>query len=32
VIEAGDHVVVFCTHKRQVADVEKLFQVSVGFF
>jgi trk system potassium uptake protein TrkA len=32
VIEAGDHVVVFCTHKRQVADVEKLFQVSAGFF
>jgi trk system potassium uptake protein TrkA len=32
VIEAGDHVVVFCTRKRQVAQVEKLFQVSAGFF
>ena len=32
VIEAGDHVVVFCTHKQQVAKVEKLFQVSAGFF
>jgi trk system potassium uptake protein TrkA len=32
VIEAGDHVVVFCTHKRQIADVERLFQVSAGFF
>lgn len=31
VIEAGDHVVVFCTRKRQVAAVEKLFQVSAGF-
>jgi trk system potassium uptake protein len=32
VIEAGDHVVVFCTRKRQVPEVEKLFQVSAGFF
>ena len=32
VIEAGDHVVVFCTRKQQVAQVEKLFQVSTGFF
>lgn len=32
VIETGDHVVVFCTRKRQVAEVEKLFQVSAGFF
>ncbi len=32
VIEAGDHVVVFCTRKQQVAQVEKLFQVSAGFF
>ena len=31
VIEADDHVVVFCTRKRQVAQVEKLFQVSAGF-
>ena len=32
VIEANDHVVVFCTRKRQVAQVEKLFQVDAGFF
>ena len=32
VIEADDHVVVFCTRKRQVAQVEKLFQVDAGFF
>lgn len=31
VIEADDHVVLFCTRKRQVAQVEKLFQVSAGF-
>jgi trk system potassium uptake protein TrkA len=31
VIEDGDHVVVFCTRKRQVAAVEKLFQVAVGY-
>jgi trk system potassium uptake protein TrkA len=31
VIESGDHVIVFCTRKRQVAAVEKLFQVSAGF-
>jgi trk system potassium uptake protein TrkA len=31
VIEAGDHVIVFCMRKRQVAEVEKLFQVSAGF-
>ncbi len=32
VIEVDDHVVVFCTRKRQVPQVEKLFQVSAGFF
>ena len=31
VIESGDHVVVFCTRKQQVAEVERLFQVSAGF-
>lgn len=31
-IESGDHVVVFCTRKRQVAAVEKLFQERNGFF
>ena len=32
VIEANDHVVVFCTSKTQIPAVEKLFQVSAGFF
>jgi len=32
VIEEGDHVVVFCTRKAQVPQVEKLFQVGLGFF
>jgi trk system potassium uptake protein TrkA len=31
VIESGDHVVVFCMRKRQVVEVERLFQVSAGF-
>jgi trk system potassium uptake protein TrkA len=31
VIEPDDHVVVFCTRKKQVAEVERLFQVSLGF-
>jgi trk system potassium uptake protein TrkA len=31
VIEPDDHVIVFCMRKRQVAEVEKLFQVSAGF-
>jgi trk system potassium uptake protein TrkA len=30
-IESGDHVVVFCMRKRQVAEVERLFQVAAGF-
>ncbi|MBN9429320.1 MAG: Trk system potassium transporter TrkA [Burkholderiales bacterium] len=32
VIESGDHVVVFVEHKRSIAKVERLFQVSAGFF
>jgi trk system potassium uptake protein TrkA len=32
VIEAGDHVIVFCLSKKLVRKVEALFQVSVGFF
>jgi trk system potassium uptake protein TrkA len=32
VLESGDHVVVFCTRKRQLAAVEKLFQERSGFF
>ncbi len=31
VIEAEDHVIVFCTRKRQIPQVEKLFQVAAGF-
>ncbi|MDK9724105.1 MAG: Trk system potassium transporter TrkA [Sterolibacteriaceae bacterium MAG5] len=31
VIEPGDHVVVFCVYKRQIPEVERLFQVSAGF-
>lgn len=32
VIEAGDHVIIFVVNKRMVSKVEKLFQVSAGFF
>ncbi|HEX5363928.1 MAG TPA: Trk system potassium transporter TrkA [Gallionella sp.] len=32
VIEAGDHVIVFVIDKKMVQKVEKLFQVSIGFF
>ncbi len=32
VVEEGDHVIIFCTRKSQVPQVEKLFQVSAGFF
>jgi trk system potassium uptake protein TrkA len=32
VIEAEDHVVVFCTRKREMQKVEKLFQVGFHFF
>jgi trk system potassium uptake protein TrkA len=31
VIEAGDHVIVFCLSKKLVRKIEALFQVSVGF-
>ncbi|MFN4148492.1 MAG: Trk system potassium transporter TrkA [Rhodocyclaceae bacterium] len=30
-IESGDHVIVFCMRKREVAQVEKLFQVGFQF-
>ncbi len=30
-IEAGDRVIVFCTRRRQIAEVERLFQVAAGF-
>ena len=32
VIEPGDHVIVFCTRKKLVKKVEKLFQVGFHFF
>jgi trk system potassium uptake protein TrkA len=32
VIQSADHVIVFCTHKRMVRQVEKLFQVGLTFF
>ena len=32
VIEAEDHVIVFVSNKRLLPQVEKLFQVGVGFF
>ncbi|MDP2823685.1 MAG: Trk system potassium transporter TrkA [Sulfuritalea sp.] len=31
-IESDDHVIVFCTRKAQIPQVEKLFQVDAGFF
>ncbi|HRP98684.1 MAG TPA: TrkA C-terminal domain-containing protein, partial [Rhodocyclaceae bacterium] len=31
VIHSDDHVVVFCTHKRLVSEVERLFQVALTF-
>jgi trk system potassium uptake protein TrkA len=31
VIEPDDHVIVFVVNKRTVPQVEKLFQVNVGF-
>ena len=31
-IESGDHVIVFCTRKHMVREVEKLFQVGLMFF
>lgn len=32
VIEAGDHVIIFCTRKKLVKKLEKLFQVGFHFF
>jgi len=31
-ILSGDHVIVFVDNKRTIPRVEKLFEVSVGFF
>ena len=30
-VDTGDHVIVFCTHKKLVRQVEKLFQVGFTF-
>lgn len=32
VIEAEDHIILFVMKKRHIADVERLFQVGLGFF
>jgi trk system potassium uptake protein TrkA len=32
VIESGDHLIVFVTDRKTIPKVEKLFQVSAGFF
>jgi trk system potassium uptake protein TrkA len=32
VIESEDHLIVFVTDKRMISKVEKLFQVTAGFF
>ena len=32
IIEAEDHVIVFVVNKAMVHKIEKLFQVSIGFF
>jgi trk system potassium uptake protein TrkA len=32
VIESGDHVIVFVVDKKQVKDIERLFQVGLTFF
>jgi len=31
-IEAEDHVILFVSEKKYIRDVERLFQVSPGFF
>ena len=31
VIEDDDHLIVLATNKQQINDIEKLFQVGVGF-
>jgi len=31
VLESGDHVILFLTDRRKVEDLEKLFQVGIGF-
>ena len=31
-IETGDHVIIFVLEKKDITNIEKMFQVSVGFF
>ena len=31
-IETDDHVIIFVLEKKDIANIEKMFQVSVGFF
>jgi len=31
-VESDDHVILFVMDKRHIADVERLFQVGLGFF
>ena len=31
-LDSEDHVILFVTNKRSIRDIEKLFQVSAGFF
>jgi len=32
IIETNDHVIIFVLDKKDISKVEKMFQVSVGFF
>ena len=32
IIETNDHVIIFVLDKKNISKVEKMFQVSVGFF
>ena len=32
VVETNDHVIIFVLQKKDISKIEKMFQVSVGFF
>ena len=32
VINSGDHIIIFAITKKDIPKIEKMFQVSVGFF
>ena len=32
VVETDDHVIIFVLQKKDISKIEKMFQVSVGFF